>query len=531
MAYPEIQGTGVNAQGTRPNEELPSLKISDHVSKYLKDPTNDCRRRVGCDIREAKYNRILGELVYAQQNNTAKIHTLNLGPPGTRYDVGYTARATTPNDQLPLPSFWFLVSREREGPTGKWRRRAVCGIHKAGFYRVSGVFISAEHNNTTKIHAPILEPPGTPYRGNARARRTAPKHRLPSASSARRTAPNHQLPLPNFWCRVSRGHKGPTAEYWRCAGYCNREVQFYLVHKESSAEENTAKTSGLAIGPADTPYEAGDRAPGNTPKKQLRSAYFWDLISYEREDSTNEHRCRVGCGVRKAEFYRVARVLVAAEENDTAKIHALIMGPPGTQYEGGFFQFLLNCPPDNPDCPCRVRLMTTSAGRVRSGPRLYQNVTACLGHLGSLCEATWMSYRYLLNVIFLIKFLLTPEISVSQGSHFGVLPALGMWLTDMKCRNAVLPRETTLVAVYDAVEENLRTSLACPRYRRDEVVKHFPQYYVVYKRAVKSRVHFPDSTKKDSTQRDPSLYQFGTILERLAATCEEFNLLSKTAVG
>ncbi|KAH6944518.1 hypothetical protein HPB50_003668 [Hyalomma asiaticum] len=427
MAYPGSKATGVNAQGTPPNEEPPSPKISDHVSKNAMVPTDECRRRGGCDIGEAKYNRILGELVYAQQNNTAKIHTLILGPPGTPYDVSYSARDTAPNQQISLPSFWFLVSSERTGPTGKWRRRVGCGIHKAEFYCVNGVFISAEHNNTAKIHAVILEPPGTPYRGNARARRTAPKHRLPS---------------PRFWYLVSSEHEGPTDEF-QCsvACSCKREVKFYRDHIASfSAEKNnTAKTNGLVRGPADTPYEVGDSPRGNTPKKQLRSACCWELVSYEREESTIEHRCRVGCGVRKAELYRVARVLVAAEENYTAKIHAITMGPPDTPYEGGFFQFLIKCPPDNPDRSI-LRLMTTDAGRVRFGPRFYQNVTACLGHLGSLYEATWISYRYLLDVVFLIKFLLTPGMPVSQGSDFAVLLALGTSLSD---KTATTPSSRT----------------------------------------------------------------------------------------
>ncbi|KAH6920612.1 hypothetical protein HPB50_028397 [Hyalomma asiaticum] len=519
MEYPETQATGVLAQETTPNEELPSPKIWDHVGKIQKDRTDERRRWVGCDIREANYNRDLGDLVYAQQNNTAKIHTLTLGRPGTSYGGSDHIRGTGPKQQVPLPSLWSLVSSEREALTVKCRRRVGCGIHKAEFYRFNGVFILAEYKNTSEIHALLLGPPGTPDQGNA---------------SARKTAPKHWLPAPLFWYLVSSEHEGPTDEFrCRVSCCCNREAQLYRVHRASfSAEKNnTAKTNGLVIRPAGTPYEAVYSARGNTPKKQLLSAYFWYHVSYEREESTNEHSRRVGCGIPKAKFYRVARGLVAAEENDTAKIHALIMGPPGTPCGDGFFQFLTKCPSDYRGSSPRVRLMITDAGRVRFGLRFYENVMACLGRLGSLHEETWISYQYLLNVVLLIKFLLTPEIPVSQGSDFAALLALGTALRDKTRYNAVQPHETTFVAVCDAVEESLRATTACPRYHRDDIVKHFPVFYEEYWRAVKGRVHFPDSSKKDSTERDASLYQFGMILERLVATCEELNLLRKTDVG
>ncbi|KAH6920962.1 hypothetical protein HPB50_028047 [Hyalomma asiaticum] len=504
MDYPETQATGVIAQETTPNEELPSPKIWDHVGKIHKDRTDECRRWVGCDIKEANYNRILGDLVYAQQNNTAKIHTHTLGRPGTPYDGSDHTRGTGPKQQVPLPSLWSLVSSEREAPTVKCRRRVGCGIHKAEFYRFSGVLILAEYN-TAEIHALLLGPPGTPDQGNANARKTAPKH---------------WLPAPLFWYLVSSEHEGPTDEF-RCrfGCCCNREALLYRVHRASfSAEKNnTAKTNGLVIRPAGTPYEAGYSARGNTPKKQLLSASFWYHVSYEREESTKEHRRRVGCGIPKAKFYRVARVLVAAEENDTAKIPALIVGPPGTPYEGGFFQFLTKCPPDYRDSSPRVRLMITDAGRVRFGLRFYENVMACLGRLGSLYEETWISYRYLLNVVFLIKFLLTPEIAVSQGSDFAALLALGTPLSDKTRYNAVQPHKTTFVAVCDAVEQSPRPTTACPRYHRDEIVKYFPVFYAEYWRAA------PASSRGTTSNQEPPPPNFlGLVscdLEELADEC------------
>ena len=65
-----------------------------------------------------------------------------------------------------------------------------------------------------------------------------------------------------------------------------------------------------------------------------------------------------------------------------AQIHALITGPFDTPYEGGFFYFMIRCPPDYPIRPPRVKLMTTGGGQVRFNPNLYRNGKVCLSILG-----------------------------------------------------------------------------------------------------------------------------------------------------
>lgn len=64
------------------------------------------------------------------------------------------------------------------------------------------------------------------------------------------------------------------------------------------------------------------------------------------------------------------------------QIHALITGPFDTPYEGGFYYFLIRCPPDYPIRPPRVKLMTTGGGQVRFNPNLYRNGKVCLSILG-----------------------------------------------------------------------------------------------------------------------------------------------------
>ncbi|XP_077564502.1 ubiquitin-conjugating enzyme E2 Z-like [Haemaphysalis longicornis] len=75
-------------------------------------------------------------------------------------------------------------------------------------------------------------------------------------------------------------------------------------------------------------------------------------------------------------------VFAVPEEQNITKIHGLVVGPSDTPYEGGFFHFLVRCPPDYPIAPPRVRLLTTDGGRVRFHPHLHANGRVCLSMLG-----------------------------------------------------------------------------------------------------------------------------------------------------
>ncbi|CAF4387420.1 unnamed protein product [Rotaria sp. Silwood2] len=66
-------------------------------------------------------------------------------------------------------------------------------------------------------------------------------------------------------------------------------------------------------------------------------------------------------------------VFIAPDPDNITKIHALVVGPFDTPYEGGFFYFIIRCPPDYPIRAPRCRLMTTGNGTVRFNPNLYRN--------------------------------------------------------------------------------------------------------------------------------------------------------------
>lgn len=109
-----------------------------------------------------------------------------------------------------------------------------------------------------------------------------------------------------------------------------------------------------------------------------------------------------------AEIYKenIEGILVVPDEEDMTKIHVLIAGPKETPYFGGFFYFLIQCPPSYPAAPPKVLFLTTDGGRVRFNPNLYRNGRVCLSVLGTTSGPGWTPALSLLSVLLTIRSIL-----------------------------------------------------------------------------------------------------------------------------
>ncbi|KAE8144799.1 ubiquitin-conjugating enzyme/RWD-like protein [Aspergillus avenaceus] len=76
------------------------------------------------------------------------------------------------------------------------------------------------------------------------------------------------------------------------------------------------------------------------------------------------------------------------DETDIRNVHALILGPPETPYQFGFFEFSIKFGKDYPTNPPNVRALTTNKGRCRFNPNIYASGKVCLSILG-----TWRGER------------------------------------------------------------------------------------------------------------------------------------------
>ncbi|OQE91628.1 hypothetical protein PENNAL_c0009G06271 [Penicillium nalgiovense] len=110
--------------------------------------------------------------------------------------------------------------------------------------------------------------------------------------------------------------------------------------------------------------------------------------------------------LRQVERSEQLAFTVRYEESNIRDIQALIIGPPGTPYELGFYEFSIKIPSDYPANPPVVKIRTTNKGRTRFGPNLYANGKVCLTWHGSRGEQ-WSPAQGLESVMLSIQSLLS----------------------------------------------------------------------------------------------------------------------------
>ncbi|KFY10209.1 hypothetical protein V491_07765, partial [Pseudogymnoascus sp. VKM F-3775] len=79
---------------------------------------------------------------------------------------------------------------------------------------------------------------------------------------------------------------------------------------------------------------------------------------------------------------------VACRDVDVRNVRAIIIGPPDTPYEFGFFEFAVRFGKDYPAKAPSINATTTNGGRCRFNPNIYAGGKVCLSILG-----TWRGER------------------------------------------------------------------------------------------------------------------------------------------
>ncbi|XP_028396198.1 ubiquitin-conjugating enzyme E2 Z-like isoform X2 [Dendronephthya gigantea] len=197
---------------------------------------------------------------------------------------------------------------------------------------------------------------------------------------------------------------------------------------------------------------------------------------------------------------------VVADDQDVTKIHALITGPFDTPYEGGFFYFIIRCPPDYPIHPPRVKLMTTGQGLVRFNPNLYKNGKVCLSTLGTWSGPAWSPAQTLSSLLISIQSLLNEkpyhnEPGFEQERRAG----------DSDKYNDCIQHETLRVAVCDMLEDE---SFCCPPLR-EVMIRSFPDFYCYYVSVVKEKSYLNGRPMQDPFGDKRGKFDYESILTKL----------------
>lgn len=199
-------------------------------------------------------------------------------------------------------------------------------------------------------------------------------------------------------------------------------------------------------------------------------------------------------------------ICVVPDQENITKIHALIIGPADTPYEGGFFYFFLRCPPDYPIRPPRVRLITTGGGGVRFNPNLYRNGKVCLSILGTWHGPPWSASQSLSSVLISIQSLMSEnpyhnEPGFEQERRPG----------DSKRYNECILHETLRVSVCMMLDGIQR----CPEALSDVMEKSFLEFYEQYVNKAKEFVHVDGNSFQDPFGENVGVFKFNDILVNL----------------
>ncbi|XP_037526662.1 ubiquitin-conjugating enzyme E2 Z [Rhipicephalus sanguineus] len=206
-------------------------------------------------------------------------------------------------------------------------------------------------------------------------------------------------------------------------------------------------------------------------------------------------------------------IFVSPEENDLSKLHAVVVGPSGTPYEGGFFHFFIKCPSSYPMQPPYVRLVNTDGGRVRFNPNFYAFGELCLSILDTWSGPAWSPVQTIGTVLLSIQSLLNKEPYYNHPEQ-----TRGILFDGSKSYNEKLRHETIRVAVCDAVEACLQDSPPCPPDLVAAILRTFAESYDKYEKKVEKRLYLT-GTKMSGDQLGPNLedavFRYETLLTRL----------------
>ncbi|EGC40729.1 ubiquitin conjugating enzyme [Histoplasma capsulatum var. duboisii H88] len=125
---------------------------------------------------------------------------------------------------------------------------------------------------------------------------------------------------------------------------------------------------------------------------------------------SNQAILRIGREISQIQHGTDLSLAVACKEADIRSIKALIVGPPETPYEFGFFEFSIKFPEDYPGTPPTVHATTTNGGRCRYNPNIYASGKVCLSILGTWRGESgeqWSSAQGLESVLISIQSLMS----------------------------------------------------------------------------------------------------------------------------
>lgn len=173
-------------------------------------------------------------------------------------------------------------------------------------------------------------------------------------------------------------------------------------------------------------------------------------------------------------------IYVVQDETLNNKVHALVIGPKDTPYDGGFFYFIFTYPEKYPLKPPAVKFMTTGDGKVRFNPNLYSSGKVCLSILGTWTGPGWTSVMTTKSVLISIQSLIMNEAPFFNEPGFENMKTMPDGKVKSDAYNARISYEKMRVAVIDMINSCQTEKLSMPSVLKEMAIKLFQDNYERY---------------------------------------------------
>ncbi|KAH7935796.1 ubiquitin-conjugating enzyme E2 Z [Rhipicephalus sanguineus] len=247
---------------------------------------------------------------------------------------------------------------------------------------------------------------------------------------------------------------------------------------------------------------------GSEASKNTVTAASWDPMLHVNEQPTPSCLARVTRDIAEIKADPLTGIFISPEESDVTRIHAIVVGPEGTPYEGGFFHFFMKCPPNYPVAPPRVRIMTTDAGRVRFNPNLDECGKVRLSILGTRPGPAWNPVQNIGTVLVSIQTLMNKEPLYNEPNMF-IMPVFSAWYSDR------VRHDTVRVAICDALEACLQDEPPYPPYLAGAILKTFADSYDKYEDMIKAQIKLNRTWQLSRMLGITATYQYEPLLSWL----------------
>jgi len=205
-------------------------------------------------------------------------------------------------------------------------------------------------------------------------------------------------------------------------------------------------------------------------------------------------------------------ICIYPDEVIATMVHAILIGPWETPYEGGFFYFVLDFPDDYPREPPRVRLITTGSGTCRFNPNLYANGKVCLSLLNTWHGEKWSMVNTLSSVLLSIQSIMCEKPYHNEpGFEVGVGDT-----KDASAYNDIIRHETVRIAVCDMCDPRTVLHKSLPPLIQSFTRSMFTDFYDIYEETCTSNLRLDGQVMRDPFGDKRGSFSYKSILDKLS---------------